>query len=127
MTIWYLASPYSHKDPVVVTDRFYKTQQATVWLLGQKIWTYSPIVHCHELAQKFKLPTDAKYWGDYNHSMIEQLSGVIVLLLPNWQESKGVAAEVKHALQLGKPIREVIEQNDAWAFGDGNYLFKALP
>jgi len=125
--IWYLVSPYSHKDPAVVEERFHRTQQATEWLLEQKIWVYSPIVHCHELARKFKFPTDAKFWEDYNYSMIGQLSGVLVLLLPNWQDSKGVAAEVKHALQLGKPIREIEERASTFVFGKGEYLFKATP
>ena len=117
--VWYLASPYSHGDPAVVAERFERTQAATVWLLGQRIWAYSPIVHCHELATKYKLPTDAKYWEDYNHNMIAKLSGVIVLLLPEWCSSKGVLAEVLHALDCNKPIKEIVLRDNEFAFGDG--------
>ena len=123
--VWYLASPYSHKDHKVVSDRYDKTQIATVWLLRQQIWTYSPIVHCHELAQRFKLPTDAKYWEDYNHTMIEKFTGVMVLLLEGWQDSKGVANEVIHALSLVKPVREIAIQNNEFVFTNGQYLFRA--
>ena len=48
------------------------------------------------------LPTDAKYWQDYNHAMIDASQGVIVLRIPGWIESKGVAEEIVYCLGLGK-------------------------
>lgn len=90
----YLASPYSHPDPLVMKTRFLLAEQVTAGLLATCQWTYSPIVHCHELASKYKLPTDFNYWKAYNLHMLRRAESFAVLTIPGWQESKGVTGEL---------------------------------
>src|SRR6478752_4572437 len=90
----YLASPYSHPDPLIMKTRFLLAEQVTATLLKERLWTYSPIVHCHELSQKFTLPTDFAYWKEYNFHMLRRAEGFWILAIPGWQESKGVTAEL---------------------------------
>jgi uncharacterized protein DUF1937 len=97
MSFSYLASPYSHSDPRVVADRYLEAQKCFVWLLRQKIWTYSPIIHCHDLCQRFGLPCDAAFWWEYNREMLKSASKIYVLLLDGWQESRGVSEELVFA------------------------------
>ena len=100
----YLASPYSNSFPEVCHARYIEAMHATAWLLKRGIWVYSPIVHCHEMAREFGLPTDAKYWEAYNHVMISQARELWVLKIDGWQESKGVAEEIAFAKALRKRV-----------------------
>lgn len=100
----YLASPYSHPDPLIMRTRFMLAEQCTASLLMQRQFVYSPIVHCHELAQKFKLPTDFEYWKAYNFDMLRRADVFGILKINGWAESKGLTAEHKMARRLGMSI-----------------------
>jgi hypothetical protein len=93
----YLASPYTHPDKAVMQQRFEAAERCLAWLLSMKIWTYAPIVHCHALAMKYALPPNHEFWLDYDRAMIYGASGVLVLKIDGWRESKGVMAEMLYA------------------------------
>jgi Domain of unknown function (DUF1937) len=93
----YLASPYTHSDLEVMEWRYREAMRCVHWLLERRIWVYSPIVHCHELAKQHELPRDAEYWAYYNRAMLGPASELLILGLDGWQESAGVAAEIKFA------------------------------
>lgn len=97
----YLASPYSHIDPAIVWSRFRAAEAATAWLLERKYWCYSPIVHCHALAETHRLPTDHAYWLEYNFHMLDRADHFYVLHIPGWRESKGISAEFEYWVSLG--------------------------
>jgi hypothetical protein len=101
----YLASPYSHPLTDVVHKRYLATLHATAYLLKRKVWTYSPIVHCHELAFAHDLPLDFDFWMDYNFAMLRKADNVIILGLEGWGTSKGVNAEIQEAQRLGLKIK----------------------
>jgi hypothetical protein len=101
MSFLYLASPYSHKDPQVVNTRFLLAERVTAELLKTERFVYSPIVHCHEIARKFNLPTDAAFWMNYNKAMLAEASDLLILCLPGWQESVGVNMEIDFAKSFG--------------------------
>lgn len=100
----YLASPYSSHDPHVMEQRFEKVCQVTVSLMSLGILVYSPIVSCHPLAVRFKLPTDWEFWAKTDREFIAASSKVIVAMMDGWQESRGVAAEIAIANELGIPV-----------------------
>lgn len=124
MSYYYLASPYSHFSPEVLEERFRLAMSATAWMLKQRRWVYSPIVHCHQLAQEHVLPTDADYWRDYDFAMLDSAAGLIVLLLPGWQESKGMKAEIIRAIERDKEIFDIEPDGDGWKLGHGKYFVK---
>ena len=97
----YVASPYSDPSPVVREHRYECVSHFVG--LGLKVGhiMYSPIVHCHEIALKQSLPTDAEFWGKYNFGMLRLASELLVLCLPGWEVSKGVAKEIKFAEVCG--------------------------
>lgn len=97
MSYYYLASPYSHPDGEVREGRYLRAQRALEYLLANKMWAYSPIVHCHPLAKRFSMPKDAKFWEEYNHVMIDHCDSILVLQIPGWEESIGVAEEMAYA------------------------------
>ena len=90
----YVASPYTNDDNVVTERRFILTEDYVASLFQQKLWAFSPIVHCHALAKEFRLPTDADYWKEYNLHMLARADVLHVLRLSGWENSEGVKNEI---------------------------------
>lgn len=106
--IIYIAGPYSHSNQNVMHARFLEHERYTNKVLYNLLQTpYSPIVHFHEMAQKYKLPTDALWWYAHNKRMLHVSQEVHVLMLPGWKESKGTSQEIKWASALGIEVRYV--------------------
>lgn len=99
----YLASPYTDQDEQVMHLRFKAAEHCTASLLKKRMWVYSPIVHCHQLAQEFDLPKDFEFWKAYNFAMLRHASGMGILKISGWDISKGVTEERKLAKTLGLP------------------------
>jgi Domain of unknown function (DUF1937) len=97
MSYNYLASPYTHINSDVMEYRYELCCEALVWLLDRKIWTYSPIVHCHEVAKKHELPRDINFWWNYNKAMLSDAMGFFILCIDGWDTSNGVAQELLYA------------------------------
>jgi len=97
---WYLAGPYSD-DP---EGRYGEHIRALACLIKAGIHVYSPIAHCHSVAARYGLPKDAAFWSDYNCAMIMPSNGLIVLLLPNWEKSKGTVDEIRYCKECGMPV-----------------------
>lgn len=111
-TMIYLASPYSHKDPLIVRTRFLLVEQATAALIKQGHFVWSPIVHCHEMATKYAMPTDADFWKSYNFDFIRRADAVWLLAISGWDQSRGVAMELDIARDLNIPVKAVNEMGD---------------
>jgi hypothetical protein len=113
----YLASPYSHPDQAVVEQRVLQTMEVfhNLCLYHTDKAVFSPILQCHETAKKFKMPSDAKFWQDYNTGFLRIATTVVVACLPDWEQSLGVKQEVELALQLG--IEVEYARYDADFFG----------
>lgn len=97
MSFHYLASPYTHPDPAVMQQRFEAAEAKTAELTALGMVVYSPIVHFHALALKYKLPTKFEFWRDINYAMLDAADGLFVLTIDGWQESTGVMAEIDFA------------------------------
>jgi len=78
--------------------------QVAMQLLKEEIWIYSPIVHCHEMAERHKLPKDFAFWEKYNRAMLETADGLYILQLDGWELSKGLQSEIKFATKLNIPL-----------------------
>ncbi len=112
----YLASSYSHRDPDWTENqrmehrhsRWNAAMHATGWLLSKKIWTYSPIVHCHDLAQFYNLPTDAIFWKEFNEEMIDRFGALTVLCDDRWTTSRGVNMEIEYAEEKGYVLHYLV-------------------
>lgn len=103
----YLASPYSSSEPGLAAHRFHMTEYYVAKYMQQNFAIFSPIVHCHALAENYNLPTDAQYWWGYNKAFLEKADELWVLRLLGWEESKGVRVETAwwNANRQLKPLR----------------------
>ncbi len=104
----YLGSPYTHPDLAVMEQRAQAVTDFTSQLLCAGLHVYSPIVHCHEMAKRHKLPREYEFWSGYNKTMLLAGLGLGVYQLDGWKQSKGLItsedSEYETALAYGRPI-----------------------
>lgn len=93
----YLASPYSHPTAFVRFERYIEAMKATRWLVEAGHSPFSPIVHCHTMANLFEMPTDAAFWKNYNFGILRKADSVYVLNLSCLADSVGVREELDFA------------------------------
>lgn len=103
MKLAYLAAPYSDPDPLVVIERIRLLYLADAMLMERGIYTVSPLLK-HAILEHRNLPGDWQYWKDYSLELMRRCDELIVLMLPGWDKSAGVAGEIEAAEELGIPI-----------------------
>jgi hypothetical protein len=94
----YLASPYSSQDLAVLNERFLQAEATVAHYLRKGVTLYSPIVAHHALADKFAMPKDVDFWLPHNLAMLARADFLYILMIPGWQQSKGVTLEREYAL-----------------------------
>jgi hypothetical protein len=99
----YLASPYSHFDPLVRQARFDPACRAAAGLISAGQAVIAPIVQGHPLV-RFGLPGDWSFWAPLAREYIARCDRVVVLQLDGWRKSEGVRAELALAGELGKRV-----------------------
>lgn len=103
----YLASPYSHPDPAVRLQRFETVCFVAANLMRDGVHLYSPIAHTHPIALKGELPLGWEFWEQYDRKILAACQELWVVMMDGWRESKGVAAEIKIAEEMGLPVKYV--------------------
>lgn len=113
----YLATAYSYNPAVAHAN--------AVSVLGNLLYVgvpaFSPIAHSHEAAVRCGLRTDWEFWRTLDFKYMDACSEVWVWIDPHcrWEESRGVQAEIVHAVEIGKPIRGL--------WGDGLFMVTKWP
>ena len=100
----YLAAPYTHESKQIEHQRFKSINEYAARLMRDGLHVFSPISHTHPIAQAGDLPGGWEYWQGYDKEMLSFCTSMVVLMLAGWEESKGIAAEVRIANGLGLPI-----------------------
>ena len=100
----YIASPYSHNNEDTEYSRFEQVCEYAGAMMRAGKNIYSPIAHSHPIAERVGLPTGWEYWHQLDHAMITRCTELHVLQIDGWQESVGVAAEIKIAQAFGIPV-----------------------
>jgi hypothetical protein len=103
MTVVYLACPYSDPDPNIKQQRHQVANQVAAELLSQGIFVFSPLTYSVPLSQA-GCHKGWVNWKDFDFEMISRCDRLLVLKLPGWELSRGVAEEIAHAKELGIPI-----------------------
>lgn len=106
MNVAYLAAPYTHADPKMMEQRHTIVNRFVYELMRKGILVYSPLTHNVPINQ-LGINGDWKTWKDFDHEMLSRCDRLIVLKLPGWENSKGVAAEIARAKELHIPIEWV--------------------
>lgn len=105
-SVAYLSCPYTHPDPRVQKMRLCAANWVAYDLFKNGVYVYSPLTHNIPI-NNLGVHGNWVTWKDFDHSMVARCDRLIILKLPGWEVSKGVAAEVECAKQLGLPIEEM--------------------
>lgn len=100
----YIASPYNHIELSVRIARANEAASFCAQMMNQDFIVYSPIVHNHPVAMVGDLGRDWDYWKRFDTVMLEKSIGLIILKIPGFAQSKGVAAELMIASELNLPV-----------------------
>lgn len=100
----YLACPYSHPDAAVRLSRFQAANIAAARLMRAGEIVFSPISHSHPMVEH-GLPGDWEFWERFDRIMLRACCEMVVLAVDGWEESRGVAAEIRLADEMDIPIR----------------------
>lgn len=103
-TFAYLATPYAYKTAYMRDLRAKAALRITGFLMKNRLYVFSPIVHNHKLKQSGAL----KDWthGDmmnYDLPFMAVASVLIVGTLPGWEQSMGIKQERITFNDLKKP------------------------
>lgn len=102
--LFYLASPYSNKDPKIQDQNAIDIDDIAAILIKRGLALIEPITMCHNKAKKHKFPHGFEYWKDRDLNYIDHCDAVLVIRMNNWKESRGVQAEIQHALSTKKSV-----------------------
>lgn len=101
---WYLATPYRAYPHGLAYARLQATKQAAI-LSDAGISVFSPIVHTHEIAlHTATLKPESTEWVGLDMPLVRAARGVILCMLPGWEQSAGITRECNEAIKLGKPV-----------------------
>ena len=99
----YLAAPYTHKERAVMVERFEKINAVAAKLMAKNRYVFSPISHTHPIADAGTLPRGWSFWEGYDRTMLSRCNRLYVLMLDGWEDSTGVQAEIKIAVEYNIP------------------------
>lgn len=102
--LYYLVSPYSHKQKKVIKQRYEQVLYIAHKLICQGYHLIEPIAMCHEKSKRFQLPTGYEFWKERDRLLISRCDGLIVCLMDGLDQSVGCTDELQYARQLGIEI-----------------------
>ena len=100
----YLAAPYTDKDPTVVDARVEAVMRADAWLTKYQHKLIVTPLSKHFILKYEKISNTWGYWEKYGKGLLDLSKELIVLRLPGWENSTGVADEMSYASQIDIPI-----------------------
>jgi len=107
MKLIYLASPYSHPDPLTEDLRYAQVLDFVYITRNDYELIYSPIVYWYPIVRTYNMPGDALTFKKLNETMMGKSDEIWVYTLPGWAESKGVKMEIRWALACEKNVRYI--------------------
>ena len=72
--------------------------------MARGLIVFSPIAHTHPIAERCDLPRGWDYWKHFDEEFIGASEKVVVAMMPGWEQSKGIAGEIRIAKEKGIPV-----------------------
>ena len=100
----YLATPYS-KWPAGIEDAYRMACREAARLMRAGVPVFCPIAHTHGVAIHGGIdPLSHEIWLAADRPLMDAACGLIVVRAQGWEESYGIAEEIKVFKAAGKPI-----------------------
>src|SRR4051812_23388313 len=105
MSFVYLASPYTPTGTETIADRVAAACKYAAKLMNAGHSVFSPIVHSHYVADHLEEAKrlDHEFWMQQDLAILRSASKMIVLRLPGWERSRGIAREIEAAKAVNIP------------------------
>jgi hypothetical protein len=101
---WYIATPYSGY-PEGIDAAYEEACKAGAYLIRHGVKVFVPIAHTHPLAVIGSLdPFDHSLWMAQDEPFVDEAKGLIVVMMESWEQSRGIAEEIRKFREQGKPI-----------------------
>lgn len=98
----YIASPYTNSDNSIRIQNYIEVTKIAADLVLEGHVAISPITYGHVLSECKEMPTDWVFWMDFCLVLLAKCDKILVCnTISGWENSKGVAAEIKFAKQKG--------------------------
>ena len=105
----YVAGPYSAPQIITSLDHMRVGMQVCYDLLKKG---FSPFCPWHDFLFSFMGPVTIQEYYEYSISQLRRQESMLVL--PNWETSKGTNAEIQEAERLGIPIFFTVKDLVEW-------------
>ena len=112
--LWYLGSPYSDENAGVRQLRFELASRAAGDLMADGLYLFCPIAMSHPMAEYGSVPPMGDVWYKFDNVILDRCDGILVLMLPGWDKSQGLLAEVIRMEEQGKTVVYVEPNTLAW-------------
>ena len=104
----FLASPYTHSDPLVRYQRYVDAKKFTVQRMSDhEDNIFSPIVYTHPLHLLGVGTTGHEFWKNFNRTMLVASTEMWILTLDGWEQSMGIRYELTICLQHQIPTSKI--------------------
>lgn len=107
----YLATPYTHYEgggDIGRRNAFNDAAEIAGRLISRGLKIYSPIAHTHPIARYANLdPLDMAIWQPLNEAMLAACQILIVAHMAGWEDSLGMAHEIKRAEGWRMPVYDL--------------------
>lgn len=100
MSVIYVAIPYSHPSKKVREYRFELANQYAALLMNQGHIVFSPISHSHPISRYLKNANNSDFYVNQDLYWLQFCDEIHVIATDGWENSKGVARELKEAKKL---------------------------
>lgn len=105
--IVYLACPYTDSKVHVREERFRAATEAAAALIRQGRIVFSPITMTHPIdvvLSEGEGTLGSDFWVSFDEAFMSCCSEMIILQVPGWNTSRGIAREVEFFRSQRKPI-----------------------
>ena len=89
----YLAAPYTDPNPAWREFRVLATNLAASALMRAGFVVFSPISHSHPISECMSGHVGLEFWLEQDTPFLQACDATVILTLPGWKWSKGIAAE----------------------------------
>lgn len=101
----YLATPYSHPDPLVKEARYVEACRKAAELMTDGLLVFCPIAHSHPI-ETLGMPViqSGDWWLRQDFAILKACDELIVYKMDGWDKSYGVGKEIEFAKEHNIPV-----------------------
>lgn len=103
----YLAGPYHSVHSHIKERRYNQLTFVAAQLMKRGEVIFSPITHCHYLAQEHASFEGPDFWLTQDLAILRRCDKLLVLQLDGWENSVGLKREIEFATEHNIPVEYI--------------------